>query len=144
MGKENVEEFGAAAAGEDAMRAILERAAAGLAAVTAEDIAAAFGDLVSEVDTASLSGEFAEYVAESFREAVRESLWGWFDDDLAFLRHWGFEFGEIDVPVTIWQGAQDRMVPFAHGEWLAAHVAARGRSSCPSTAICRSWSTRSR
>ena len=29
---------------------------------------------------------------------------------------------EISRPVTVWQGGQDRFVPFAHGGWLAAHV----------------------
>jgi pimeloyl-ACP methyl ester carboxylesterase len=26
------------------------------------------------------------------------------------------------VPTYVWQGSEDLMVPFAHGEWLAAHV----------------------
>jgi pimeloyl-ACP methyl ester carboxylesterase len=28
----------------------------------------------------------------------------------------------ITVPVTIWQGGEDRFVPFSHGPWLPAHV----------------------
>ena len=38
------------------------------------------------------------------------------------MKDWGFELGSIERPVTIWHGAQDRFVPFTHGEWLAAHV----------------------
>jgi pimeloyl-ACP methyl ester carboxylesterase len=47
---------------------------------------------------------------------------GWLDDDLAFTKPWGFGLDEIAVPVMIWQGAEDLMVPFAHGEWLSANV----------------------
>jgi pimeloyl-ACP methyl ester carboxylesterase len=36
---------------------------------------------------------------------------------------WGFDLDSITVPVAVWQGRHDAMVPFSHGEWLAANVA---------------------
>ena len=55
---------------------------------------------------------------------LRESYWGWFDDDMAMIKPWGFDWPR-PLPVHIWQGRHDRMVPYGHGEWLAAHVASR-------------------
>jgi pimeloyl-ACP methyl ester carboxylesterase len=39
---------------------------------------------------------------------------------------WGLEPAAIAVPVLILHGAMDRMVPCAHGEWLAAHCPTAG------------------
>jgi pimeloyl-ACP methyl ester carboxylesterase len=122
MGRENHEEFGAALAGPDRLQAYLEDQARTLAQVTGEQIAGALGDLVSAVDAAALTGEFAAYLAESVHGAVAGGIWGWFDDDMAFTRPWGFGLDDIAVPVAVWQGGQDRMVPFAHGRWLAARL----------------------
>jgi pimeloyl-ACP methyl ester carboxylesterase len=121
MGQENIDEFGAAIAGPDELTRYLEEQAKILSTVRATDIVAAFGDLVSDVDKQALTGDFAEFVATTFRRAVIHGVEGWRDDDLAFTRDWKFRPGD-GAPVAIWQGGQDRMVPFAHGEWLAAHV----------------------
>jgi pimeloyl-ACP methyl ester carboxylesterase len=122
MGKENHEEFGAALAGPAALQAYLERESEAFDEVIGEQVAAALGDLVSPVDVAALTGDFGAYLAASLRNAVANGIWGWFDDDLAFTKPWGFDLGGIGVPVVVWQGGQDRMVPFAHGQWLAAHL----------------------
>jgi len=127
MGAENVEEFQAALDGPDALTGFMERAWQTYHQVTAQQIADAFGDLVDDVDRGSIRDEYAEWLAALFREAIRESSWGWYDDDMAFVSPWGFDLGAIPGPVHIWQGRHDRMVPFAHGEWLAVHVG----SACP-------------
>jgi pimeloyl-ACP methyl ester carboxylesterase len=128
MGRENHEEFGAALAGPADLEAYLEDQARTLAGVTGEQLAEALGDLVSAVDVAALTGEFAAYLASSFHGAVADGIWGWFDDDMAFTRPWGFGLDDVGVPVVVWQGGQDRMVPFAHGRWLVAHLpSARAR-----------------
>lgn len=122
MGAENIEEFAAAEAGEGPLTAFLAGQVPVLAEVRGDRIAAALGDLVSEVDRRALTDEFAEYTAALFRASVSSGIAGWRDDDLAFVRDWGFDPRAITTPVSIWQGAEDRMVPYAHGRWLADRV----------------------
>jgi pimeloyl-ACP methyl ester carboxylesterase len=55
-------------------------------------------------------------------ELVRGGLWGWVDDSLAFVQPWGFDVGEVSVPVRVTYGAKDVVVPAAHGEWLGRHI----------------------
>jgi pimeloyl-ACP methyl ester carboxylesterase len=122
MGEENVEEFNAALDSADALIAFKERNWPVFRNVTAAECAESFGDLIDDVDRGALTGEFAAWTAATFREALRESYWGWFDDDMAFVRPWGFELTSIRAPVHVWQGRHDRMVPYTHGQWLASHI----------------------
>jgi pimeloyl-ACP methyl ester carboxylesterase len=122
MGSENVDEFVAAARSRAELEALLEAWAAGLATVTADRIAESLGGLVDEVDREALTGEFAETMSRMIRRALSTGIAGWLDDDLAFVKPWGFDLAGITGPVSIWQGAHDRMVPFAHGEWLASAI----------------------
>jgi pimeloyl-ACP methyl ester carboxylesterase len=122
MGEANLAEFGAALAGPDQLGPLLESFAAELANVTGKDVTEAMAGLLSPVDQAALTGEFADEMAAAMRRAVSNGIAGWRDDDLAFVRDWGFEFGQLTVSVDVWQGRQDRMVPFEHGQWLAAKV----------------------
>jgi pimeloyl-ACP methyl ester carboxylesterase len=124
MAEENVAEFRAALAGSSDLTTFLDEAAGPLESVGAADVAEGLGALISPADQAVLTGEFAEYLAALFRAALTSGIDGWRDDDLAFTRDWGLSLDALGhaTPVAIWQGDQDRMVPSAHGDWLAANI----------------------
>jgi pimeloyl-ACP methyl ester carboxylesterase len=126
MAPENHAEFGAAVESRRALTTYLEEQAMELANVTGDDVTAALGDLVSAVDRSALTGELAESIAATMSRAVSAGIAGWRDDDVAFVKDWGFDPSSITTPVSIWQGRQDRMVPFTHGQWLADHIRGAG------------------
>lgn len=123
MGDENITEFAAATEGEAALAELLSAAASDLESVTAEQVAASFGTLVTGPDLASMAAPgFAQYLAQTSNTAVSTGIAGWRDDDLAFVGDWGFAVDQIQVPAAVWQGDADAMVPFAHGRWLAGQL----------------------
>ncbi len=70
--------------------------------------------------------------------AALEGPWGWFgsvvgpavakgpeaaiDDDLSYVRPWGFDPTEVGAPVLLVHGGADRLVPAAHARWLAGRL----------------------
>ena len=122
MGRENIDEFGLALEGTAALEPFLQAWMPSLSLVTGEQIADALGDLVPPVDRAALTGDLASSMAADTRQALTNGPWGWHDDDLAFTRAWGFDVADIHVPISLWQGELDRMVPFNHGVWLADRI----------------------
>ncbi|HMK98013.1 MAG TPA: alpha/beta hydrolase [Acidimicrobiales bacterium] len=122
MGEENVVEFGAALQGEDRLRPYLLEQRELLKDVTPPGIISSLETILPDVDKAVLTGEFGEDVAASFHEGLRLGVDGWVDDDLGFTKPWGFELDEVAVPTALWQGSEDLMVPFAHGQWLSSRA----------------------
>ena len=123
MGPENLEEFRLALEGGEAYEQHMREAGEQFATATADNIVALFGGLLSDVDRAALAEESArEILAASNAHAFALGVWGFYDDDRAFFSPWGFDPGDLAVPVSVWYGDQDLMVPATHGAWLSARI----------------------
>jgi pimeloyl-ACP methyl ester carboxylesterase len=123
MGPSNVEEFGIGVqGGEAAIRPVAVEQAAGLRDGTQEQMVEAMAPHLTPVDEAELRGPLGATLLAHFQDAFAVGVDGWVDDDLAFIAPWGFQVSDISVPVLLWQGRQDLMVPFGHGEWLAGQI----------------------
>lgn len=122
MAEENLAEYTTAAESREAYEAFLEEEFLPVMLADADDMAEGMGGLLSAADRAVLVSPFLEWLTDSFHRAGAQRVAGVLDDGQAAVRPWGFDVGAITVPVAIYQGRQDVMVPYAHGEWLAAHV----------------------
>jgi pimeloyl-ACP methyl ester carboxylesterase len=120
--QENVDEFSLVGKDDAALEtAIRETAAAWSQIRTVEDLIAGLDNLLCEADR-NLTEDFQAHQVEGCQRISDAHVWGWFDDDWALWKEWGFDLARIEVPVTIWQGGEDRFVPPQNAEWLAAHV----------------------
>jgi pimeloyl-ACP methyl ester carboxylesterase len=66
--------------------------------------------------------EFSKDLSFSMRDALRDGAIGYAEDEYAFLSNWGFETKEIQVPVGIWQGLDDKSVSPHMAKWLNANI----------------------
>jgi pimeloyl-ACP methyl ester carboxylesterase len=121
MGQENLDEFALALKGEEALRPFLTEEREGILAGTAESVIATLSTLLPPVDRAALTDDVGADLIANLQGGAR-TVDAWLDDDLAFVRHWGFELEKLSVPVSFWQGTEDLMVPQAHMPWQAARV----------------------
>ena len=121
MAEENLDEYHAAEQGVAAYEPYVESMLPLLHA-TPDELAEAMGGLVTPVDRALITDDFADWMSRSFNHAAAQGTVGVRDDGIAAVTPWGFDLAAIRVPVAVWQGRQDAMVPYAHGEWLADHV----------------------
>ena len=122
MGQDNLDEFGATLEGEEPLRRYLKEQREAMLGGSPEGIAESLTSLLCPPDLACLTGDLARYFYEQIAEALRSGVDGWVEDDFVFVKPWGFEFDEVEVPVQVWHGSQDQFVPVAHGRWLAERI----------------------
>ncbi|GAC1485342.1 MAG: alpha/beta hydrolase [Candidatus Dormibacteria bacterium] len=122
MGEMNVDDIKLYLNDPEAAREKTEADREGMMTATPAAIREFMQSLLSPVDAAVLSGEYAEHMARNIRDGLAPGIQGWWDDGCAWLKPWGFELESIRVPLTLWHGRQDRFVPFSHGEWLARTI----------------------
>ena len=123
MGEENIDEFGAALDGEPKLVEWMEANGSSYRTITGEELRNSISSLFSKSDIVTMQQtEFSDALAANFRSSLVKGFSGWIDDDFAFTKDWGFEFDQVKVPVAIFQGDEDLMVPGEHGRWLHKHM----------------------
>lgn len=123
MAPENVEEFALGMEGGPVYEAYMADMGKKFSGATKDDVVELFGGLLSAPDKAVFEAAVRrEGFAASMRQGFELGGRGFFDDDQAMLKEWGFDPTAITVPVAVWFGDHDFMVPRTHGEWLSKNL----------------------
>lgn len=122
MGAQNVAQFGMAGHGQPAMRELVGQMASAVRGHTSADVATEMASLLPPVDLAVLTAEFGADNAATMDHGLSRGDEGWIADLAALTSLWGFDLDAVTAPIELWHGTVDRMVPVAHGQWLAEHL----------------------
>ena len=69
------------------------------------------GGGLSAVDRECLTPQLMAGLARTWREGIGRSVQGALSDAQIYARDWGVPFGDIRVPVAVWYGAEDSLIP---------------------------------
>jgi pimeloyl-ACP methyl ester carboxylesterase len=86
--------------------------------------------------------QWTPWVRQSLMEAIHESARNpqGYDDDLRILtRPWGFGLERIRIPVHVWHGDLDSVIPLHHARYLASVIPAATLTICPGEAHMLLW-----
>jgi pimeloyl-ACP methyl ester carboxylesterase len=121
----NVREFEWSLAGEGTLRPELQRETDQMLANLGKDQENPLGEgyELSPSDMEMMArSEIRDMLDDSFRVGCEQSVDGFVDDDLSIVAPWGFDVSGITVPVAVWYGLEDTLVPAPHGEWLGRAI----------------------
>jgi pimeloyl-ACP methyl ester carboxylesterase len=118
----NVSEFQAAFAGEESLADEL----GAFVEATGSDPDSIIDEIVSELPEPDRIALARPDIRAVFREgigaAVNGGIGGWIDDDLAFVRPWGFDLASVGQDALLLQGEYDILVPRSHMGYIAAQL----------------------
>jgi len=77
--------------------------------------------------------------ADTLREALRPGAWGYVQDIRVLSTPWGFALSDIKVPVELWHGDLDTVIPISHGRYLASAIPNAALKVCPGEGHMLLW-----
>jgi pimeloyl-ACP methyl ester carboxylesterase len=121
----NVREFELSLTGEEALRPELQRETTEMLTNLGRDPDHPMGEgydlSPSDLEMVART-DIRDMLDASLEVGCGETIDGFVDDDLSTVAPWGFDPSAITVPVAVWYGVCDTLVPPTHGEWLARNL----------------------
>lgn len=122
MAKHNIDEYKKAEEGADRLAEYLEPSAQGIRQDPTRLIQSFFHELPASDRRIVANAVIRAKLSDGYAAALKDSIWGWVDDSVAYRANWGFDPADITVPIRLWHGANDVFSPVRHTEWLAERI----------------------
>jgi pimeloyl-ACP methyl ester carboxylesterase len=123
MSDEARQEFSDFLSGGPGFEASIMEAYEEMKGCTPDNMMAVWRPYFSDVDAASMEADDRRIpFGLGTGHAFVNGPWGFYDDNVSTMSDWGFSLTDISVPVGVWYGSEDLMVPARHGDYLSATI----------------------